>query len=101
MTNQTTDGSSATPPRAATSGSGLTAHERKAIERRARYQRRRRIIQTGQVLMAVGVVVGLTHLLAHLDAFGGQPSGLVDLVAGYPAAAVVFLAGAVAAGQRQ
>ncbi|WP_198543114.1 hypothetical protein [Pseudofrankia sp. BMG5.36] len=95
------DGEPAAPPRADTPASGLTAQERKAAERRARYQRKRRIIRTGQVLMAVGVVVALVHWLAHLETFGGQPSGLVDLVAGYPAAAVVFLVGAVAAGQRQ
>jgi hypothetical protein len=79
----------------------LTPQERKAAERRARYRRKRRVIRTGQVLMAVGVVIALTHLLAHMEAFGAQPSTLVDLLAGYPAAAVLFLFGAVAAGQRQ
>jgi hypothetical protein len=78
-----------------------TAAERKAAERRARYRRKRRIIRSGQVLMAVGVVIAVVHLLAHMEAFGGQPSGFVDLVAGYPIAALIFFAGAVAAGQRQ
>ncbi|SBW28746.1 hypothetical protein FDG2_5941 [Candidatus Protofrankia californiensis] len=76
-----------------------TPLERKKAERRQRYRRKRRIIRTGQVLMAVAAVMALLHLLAHLGTFGGQPSGFVDLVAGYPAAAVLFLAGAVAAGQ--
>lgn len=49
--------------------------------------------------MVVGVIVGLVHLLAHLGTFGGQPSGLVDLLVGYPAAGLLFLAGAIAAGQ--
>ena len=51
--------------------------------------------------MAVGGLVALVHLFAHLGAFGGQPSGFVDLVAGYPIAVMTFLGGAVAAGQRQ
>ncbi|MDT3442871.1 hypothetical protein [Pseudofrankia sp. BMG5.37] len=87
--------------KAARTGGGLTAAERKATERRARYRRRRRIIRAGQVLMAVGAVVALAHPLARWEVFGGQPSGLVDLVAGYPIAAALFFAGAVAAGQRQ
>ncbi|WP_198152940.1 hypothetical protein [Pseudofrankia sp. DC12] len=102
MTKKTSgDDSPAAPTRADTRAPGLTAHERKAAERRARYRRKRRIIRTGQVLMAAGVVIALVHWLAHLGAFGGEPSGLVDLVAGYPVGALVFFAGAVAAGQRQ
>ncbi len=79
----------------------LTPLERKAAERRARYQKKRRIIRTGQVLMAAGALMALIHLLAHWGAFSGQPSNLVDLVAGYPAAVLIVFVGAVAAGQRQ
>lgn len=57
------------------------------------------MIRTGQVLMVVGAAVGLIHLFAHLGVFGGQPPGIVDLVAGYPVAGLLFLAGAIAAGQ--
>ncbi|WP_198152943.1 hypothetical protein [Pseudofrankia sp. DC12] len=51
--------------------------------------------------MTLGAVVALAHLLAHLSAFGGPPSGPADLVAGNPLAAAVFIGGAVAAGRRQ
>ncbi|NEK95470.1 hypothetical protein GCU67_15040 [Modestobacter muralis] len=63
------------------------------------YRRKRRNVRIGQVLMALGVLIAVTHWLGHIGAFGDQPSGFVDLVAGYPAAAVVFILGAVLAGQ--
>ena len=49
--------------------------------------------------MVVGVAVALVHWLGHVGAFGGQPSGLIDAVAGYPAGALLFLLGAMLAGQ--
>lgn len=49
--------------------------------------------------MAVAVVIAVTHWLGHLGAFGPQPSDLQDLLVGYPAAFVVFIIGAVLAGQ--
>lgn len=58
-----------------------------------------RLVRIGQVLMAVGVVVGVGHRLVHIGTIGGQPSGTTDLLAGFPAAAVVLVAGAVPAGQ--
>lgn len=50
--------------------------------------------------MGSGAVIALVHWLGHVGAFGGQPSNLADLLAGYPAAALVFVAGAILAGQR-
>lgn len=73
----------------------LTAQAARATTRR----RRRRLVRAGQLLMAVGVVVAVIHWFAHLGAFGGQPSALVDLLAGYPAGGVLFVAGAILAGQ--
>lgn len=67
--------------------------------RRAASRRRRRLVRAGQILMAAGVLIVLTHWLGHLGAFGGQPSSLADLVVGYPTGAVMFLIGAVLAGQ--
>ena len=49
--------------------------------------------------MGLGLGIAFVHWLAHIGAFGGQPSGLVDLVSGYPAATVVFVLGAILAGQ--
>jgi hypothetical protein len=51
--------------------------------------------------MIVGAAVGITHWLAHLEAFGpAQPEGWVDLAAGYPAAALLVILGAVVASRR-
>lgn len=54
----------------------------------------------GKVLMGVGLVIAVVHWLGHVGAFGSQPSSLTDLLAGYPAAALVFIVGAILAGQR-
>ena len=77
----------------------LTAVERRDAERLRAYRRKRRLIRVGQILMGLGVVIAFVHWLAHIDVFGEQPSGLVDLVAGYPAAGLVFVLGAILAGQ--
>lgn len=68
-------------------------------DKAAEYRRKRRTIRLGQVLMALGVIVAVVHLLGHLGAFGGQPSGWQDIAVGYPSAALIFLAGGIAAGQ--
>lgn len=83
-----------------TKGSARTAAERRDAERLRAYRRARRLLRVGQVLMGSGAVIALVHWLGHVGAFGGQPSNLADLLAGYPAAALVFVAGAILAGQR-
>lgn len=80
-------------------GSYLTAAEQKAAEGRRRYLRKRRLIRIGITLMVVGGLMAVTHWFSHLGAFGGQPPGIVDLIAGYPMAALLFLTGAITAGQ--
>jgi hypothetical protein len=80
-------------------GTYLTAAEQKAADGRRKYLRKRRLTRIGIALMVVGGVMAVVHWLAHLGTFGGQPPGIVDLVAGYPMAAVLFLAGAITAGQ--
>ncbi len=77
----------------------MTKAERRAADRRTKHQKNRRIIRIGQVVMAMGLVIAVVHLLAHAGVFGGQPATATDLVAGYPAAALLFLAGAMAAGR--
>lgn len=62
------------------------------------YRDHRRKVRVGQALMAVGVVVAAVHVFLHLAA---SPSGTTDLIAGYPAAGVVFLIGAVLAGRAE
>lgn len=79
----------------------LTEAERRDEELMTAYRRRRRLVRLGQILMGAGGVIAVVHWLAHVGTFGGQPSSLADLLAGYPAAAVVFVLGAILAGQRQ
>lgn len=67
----------------------------KAVE----YRRKRNTIRLGQILMTLGAIVAVAHLLGHLRAFGDEPSGWQDLAVGYPAAGLLFLGGAIAAGQ--
>lgn len=62
------------------------------------YRRHRRLVLVGKVLMGVAAVVAIVHVGAHLM---GSPSGLVDLVAGYPAAGAAFVVGAVLAGRAE
>lgn len=77
----------------------LTEAERRDLERLGAYRRRRRLVRLGQFLMTAGAVIAVVHWLGHVGVFGGQPSSVVDLLAGYPAAAVVFVLGAILAGQ--
>lgn len=53
---------------------------------------RRRII--GWTLVALGVIVGVTHWLAHLGALY-EDRALWDLTIGYPTAGILGVAGAI------
>lgn len=86
-------------PRRGSYDPSATSSERRDVERRRQDRKRRRLIRIGQVLMLVGAAMGVIHLLTHLGAFGPQPAGIVDLLVGYPTAAVLFVFGAIAAGQ--
>ncbi|MEO6712000.1 MAG: hypothetical protein ABIM89_01065 [Mycobacteriales bacterium] len=78
----------------------MTAPERKEWEKSRHRERKRRLLRVGQVLMVAGALMAVIHMLAHLRMLGDQePSGLVDLLAGYPMAGLILLLGAVAAGQ--
>ena len=63
---------------------------------RSEYARHRRRVRVGQVLLGAAAFMAAVHLVAHLTS---SPSGTVDLLAGYPMAAVLFLVGAVLAGR--
>jgi hypothetical protein len=70
-------------------------------EAQKKYRRGRVYVRTGQAIMAGGAIVAIVHWLAHLEAFGpGQPSGWIDIVAGYPMGAVLLMVGAMVAGQK-
>lgn len=59
------------------------------------------LVRVGQALMIIGVLLALEHVGAHLGAFGQQPPLLIDMVAGWPMAGFLVIAGLVLAGQRQ
>ena len=55
----------------------------------------------GFILMAVGVVMALVHIGAHLGNFSLLPTvGLQDLLIGWPMAGVLFIIGGVFASRR-
>lgn len=69
---------------------------------RRQYRRKGILIRAGQVLMVAAALLALEHVAAHLSAFGQQqPPLLIDLLAGWPLAAVLFMIGAILAGQRR
>lgn len=85
------------------------AQKRAASNRRARKVQpkgkqtkkpRRWLKPAGITLLVVGAGVGANHWLAHVGAYGAQPSGWVDLAAGYPMAGVLLILGGIAVGQR-
>src|SRR5438128_1599029 len=65
--------------------------ERKKISPQA-YMKRRIF---GWVLVVLGVVVFVTHLMEHMQIFEFASPGVEDLVAGYPLAALLGIAGAI------
>ncbi|MEO6200754.1 MAG: hypothetical protein ABIX44_06270 [Cryobacterium sp.] len=72
-----------------------------ADEARRKYRHGRIYLRTGQLLMIVGALIAVVHWLAHIEAFGpAQPAVWLDVVAGYPAGAVLLIAGAILAGKK-
>ncbi len=58
-----------------------------------RSYRTRRVV--GWSLVVVAVIVGVTHFLEHLGVFAFASPGVEDLVAGYPLAALLGVAGSI------
>ena len=71
------------------------AKQRKQITVRA-YRLRRAL---GWGLVALGVVVGVSHWLAHIGLWSFAAPGVMDLVAGYPMAAALGIAGSIVLGR--
>ena len=67
------------------------ARERKQITLRA-YRFRRAL---GWSLVGLGVTVAVSHWLTHIQLWGFASQGIMDLVAGYPMAALLGISGAV------
>lgn len=74
---------------------------RQELTPEAAHRRHRRLVRIGQALMAAGAIVGVWHWILHLGPTEQQPSAALDLLAGYPAAALLLLLGALLAGRRQ
>lgn len=69
-------------------------------ERKQRYERKRAFVRTGQAIMLAGAAMGVIHWLTHLGAFGPQPQLWLDLLAGYPMAALLLIVGAITASKK-
>lgn len=76
------------------------ARETRAAQRRAEEgkltlpaYRRRRLL--GWSLVTLGVIVGVQHFISHLGVFSLISPGVDDIVAGYPLAGLLGIAGAI------
>lgn len=67
------------------------ASERKQIS--LKQYRARRLL--GWTLVGLGVLVGVSHWLAHLEVWGFASPGIMDLVAGYPVAVALGVLGSI------
>lgn len=65
------------------------------------YRRHRRFVRTGQVLMAAGALVAISHWVAHLEPYGRAPSIAEDIFIGYPTGAALLMIGAILAGRTE
>lgn len=65
------------------------------------YRRHRRLVRIGQVLMAAGALVAISHWIAHLTPTGQGPSTAEDIFIGYPTGGVLILIGAIVAGRTE
>jgi hypothetical protein len=71
------------------------ANQRKQITVRA-YRLRRAL---GWGLVGLGIVVGVSHWLAHIGLWKFASPGVMDLAAGYPMAAALGIAGSIVLGR--
>ena len=72
-----------------------------AADSESHYRRHRRLVRIGQVLMAAGALVAISHWIAHLAATGQGPSITEDIFVGYPTGGVLILIGAILAGRAE
>lgn len=74
-----------------TQGAQRRAEERRKISYRAHASRR----FAGWALVGLGIVVGASHWLAHIQVWQFASQGVMDVVAGYPMAVVLGVGGAI------
>ncbi|WP_427136258.1 hypothetical protein [Pseudarthrobacter sp. S9] len=74
---------------------------KQAADAESRYRLHRRLLRTGQALMAAGALVAISHWIAHLAATGQGPSLTEDIFIDYPTGALLILIGAVLAGRTE
>lgn len=72
-----------------------------AADSESNYRRHRRLVRIGQILMAAGALVAISHWIAHLEPSGQGPSITADIFIGYPTGGVLILIGAVLAGRTE
>ena len=71
--------------------------ERERQRKRREWQRRR---VWASALFSLGAVVGIAHVVEHLGVFTIFSPGVDDLVAGFPMALALVIAGAIKLGPR-
>lgn len=71
------------------------AKQRKQITLR-QYRVRRAL---GWGLVGLGILIGASHWLSHIQLWGFAAQGVMDLVAGYPMALLLVVAGAIVLGR--
>lgn len=72
------------------------AGQAEADLRREAWQKRRTKRRLAYVLIALGVVVGVSHVLEHMDVFQILPNPTAqDLLLGYPTAGLLIVVGLV------
>ncbi|PVZ60880.1 hypothetical protein [Arthrobacter sp. H-02-3] len=77
-------------------------HKPKAeADSESNYRRHRQLVRIGQILMAAGALVAISHWIAHLAPAGQGPSITQDIFLGYPAGGLLILIGAVLAGRTE
>lgn len=84
------------PPRKVSARARQTRIQQSEAARRrssARTLRFRR--SAGWTLCAAGVLIGASHLLAHMGVWSFASPGVMDLLAGYPVAALLVLLGVI------
>lgn len=83
-------------------GAVVDSRERDLAAQRAAYRRRERLRRVGYVIMLLAAGLAAEHAAAHLGAFGkAQPPPIIDLTLGWPLAGLLFVVGALFAGQRR
>jgi hypothetical protein len=69
--------------------------QRKAAKRKVSLRAYRVQRTLGWSLVVLGIIVGVSHWLAHIQVWGFASRGVMDLVAGYPMAGLLGVSGAV------